>query len=61
MQHDPFDPAAWLAHWSAAGGGWAGHRLLIPCPDATLKRMVRDLANDEVIALAEHMGGEPVE
>jgi len=61
MQREKFNPEQWLQRWSAAGGGWVGHRLLVPCPDATLKRMVRDLAIDEVIALAEHMGGEPVE
>jgi hypothetical protein len=54
-QHDHFDPAQWLARWSAAGGAWAGRRLLIPQPDANLRRMIRDLAFDEAIALAEHM------
>ncbi len=65
MQHDPilpqlreFDPETWLQRWKDAGGAWAGQKLLIPRPDANLRRMIRDLAFDEVIALAEHMDPE---
>lgn len=54
---EPFDPAAWLARWSAAGGGWAGRNLLLPSQHRrALQRMVDDLAPDELRAVAEHMG-----
>lgn len=58
---DTFDAAAWLDRWKAAGGAWAGRRLLILQPDANLRRMIRDLAFDEVIALADHLDVETVE
>lgn len=55
---EPFDPAAWLARWSANGGAWVGSRLLIPRPDPALKRMIRDLDTHEVFALARHLGAD---
>lgn len=57
MVTQQFDPAAWLAPWSAAGGGWAGRNLLLPSQHRrALQRMVDDLAPDELRAVAEHMG-----
>ncbi len=58
-QHDidKFDAAEWLARWTAAGGGYAGRHLLISSPRSpVLQKMIRDLAFDEIIALAEAMG-----
>ncbi|MBW8296179.1 hypothetical protein [Sphingopyxis sp.] len=52
-----FEPAAWLATWEKAGGAWSGKTLILPTPNPhVLKRMVRDLGSDEIIALAAHMG-----
>lgn len=59
---EPFDPAAWLAHWTEAGGGWADRNLMIPQGwHPQLRRMARDLTCAEIIAIAEHLGVEPVE
>lgn len=54
---DNFDPARWLASWSAAGGGWAGRHLVYP-PTKTpaLRKLARQLGVDEIRALAQHMG-----
>lgn len=65
-QHDAtdnFDPAAWLASWKQAGGGWAGRALLLPPPHRPrLRAMISKLGADEIRAVAEHLGvGSEVE
>lgn len=56
---EPFDPARWLANWSAAGGGWAGRALLLPPPHRPrLRAMIRELGAHEIHAVAEHLGVE---
>ena len=30
MQHSTFDPAAWLARWKTAGGGWTDRYIIRP-------------------------------
>ncbi len=56
---DTFDPAAWLARWTAAGGGYAGRNLLLPKPNPPfLRKMARDLSCEQIQALADHMGVE---
>lgn len=58
-QHDPFDPARWLAAWKDAGGGWAGTAVLMP-PEhrRQLRAMLDELGPDEICAIAEHLGAE---
>lgn len=56
MQHDPFDPALWLARWSAAGGGWAGPHLLRPNgDDDVLRALTAELDDDRRETLAQHL------
>lgn len=60
-QHDieKFDPAAWLARWTAAGGGYAGKALLFPKPQPPfLRKMFRDLSSEDIQALAVYLGAE---
>lgn len=59
MTTDNFDPARWLASWSAAGGGWAGRTLILPPPARPrLRAMIGKLGADEIRAVAEHLGVE---
>lgn len=54
---DKFDPAEWLAAWSATGGGWAGTALLLPPPyRPRLRAMLDKLGADEIRAVAAHLG-----
>ena len=59
-QHDTtdnFDPARWLAAWSAAGGGWAGRHLVYPTRKTpALRKLAGELGVDEIRALAAFMG-----
>lgn len=57
MTTDNFDPARWLASWSAAGGGWAARTLILPPPDRPrLRAMLDKLGADEIRAVAAHLG-----
>lgn len=59
MTTEHFDPAAWLARWTSAGGGYAGRNLLLPTPNPPfLRQMARDLTCDQIQALAVHLGVE---
>jgi len=60
MATSSFDPAAWLARWTAAGGGWAGRNIMIPPgTHPQLRRMICDLTCAEIIAIAQHLNIEP--
>jgi hypothetical protein len=63
MVTDPFDPAAWLARWKAAGGGWVNSTLLLlnGDPDA-LNALAGELTNERYAALHDHLTSwEPAE
>jgi hypothetical protein len=56
MTTDTFDPAAWLARWKEAGGGWVNATLLPLAGDpATLNRLARELDDDRHAALRDHL------
>ena len=62
MQHDPFDPATWLARWRDAGGGWAGPHLLPLAGDpAALNALARELDDERHTALREYLTTEAAE
>lgn len=58
MQHDPFDPAQWLARWKAAGGAWATSVIFRPrrhANDIALDRLIGELDEDKRRALLDHL------
>lgn len=61
QSHNPdnFDPAAWLARWRNAGGGWAGSAILLPPQHRRkLRAMLDELGPDDIRAVAEHLGAQ---
>lgn len=58
MVTDPFDPAAWLARWKAAGGAWVTTVLFRPrlhADDITLNRLCEELDDHNRRALVDHL------
>lgn len=58
MQHEQFDPAAWLDRWKQAGGAWATSIIMRPrqhADDQALDALCRELDEDKQRALAEHL------
>ncbi|PQM27669.1 hypothetical protein CVO77_03605 [Sphingopyxis lindanitolerans] len=58
MQHDPFDPAAWLARWHAVGGAWAGGYLIRPPGHDRIGAdlLTAELDDDRRQAVRDHIG-----